>query len=226
MSSKRAAATALVREEDARRPKSAWEKLDKPSLVLKCNSYNLSEAGTKEVLVKRLVSHFREPPSESDEDVSTDTNPYYESSDNDVEDDSDVREMRELLSPETGSLSDLDPDHEPSTSKAKQKKKEKRMNHNGGENRNANSQSASSLLAKQPITASISKNNNPTLKSVISKPKQTNVKAVRSDTSHPPQKTKPNPPKSRDHSSSKQRKSSPSPDKSNTNKNRIVFNVC
>ena len=85
-------------------------------------------------------------------------------------------------------------------------------------------QAESSLLSKQPITARKAKVNIPTLKSAITKPKQTNhsAKDVRRHPSHP-RKPKSNPPKSKDHTSTRHCKSSPSPD-CNSNKHRSKSN--
>ena len=60
MSSKRAATSRTVRNEDAERSVADWKTLDLVSLRLKCNHYSLVEKGVKETLAKRLHAHFED----------------------------------------------------------------------------------------------------------------------------------------------------------------------
>ena len=91
MSSKRAATSRTVRNEDAERSVADWKTLDLVSLRLKCNHYSLVEKGVKETLAKRLHAHFEEDRrleiptdqktdnvsrSDSETDETSDVTPY------------------------------------------------------------------------------------------------------------------------------------------------------
>ena len=60
MAEKRAAATALVREEDLHRSISQWKRLDMTTLRLKCDTYHLVATGKKDELVARLYQKMDE----------------------------------------------------------------------------------------------------------------------------------------------------------------------
>ena len=75
--SRRSADADAARQEDAARAVEDWLKLDAPSLRLKCNGYNVTSTGRKDVLATRLYEHFHEllsstPPPQSEEEADSD----------------------------------------------------------------------------------------------------------------------------------------------------------
>ena len=65
MAAKRAADLAAALEEDAKRTLSNWRTMNVQNLRLKCNQYELSELGTKEDLIRALLTHFESLQDES-----------------------------------------------------------------------------------------------------------------------------------------------------------------
>ena len=75
--SRRGASLVIEEARDASRSVAEWRKLDKSTIVLKCNSYNIDSSGIKDVLIKRLVRKFRSRDRPSGDENS------HESDDND-----------------------------------------------------------------------------------------------------------------------------------------------
>ena len=213
MSSKRASAAAIVRTEDAQRSKNQWLKLDVSSLRLKCNSYNLAEGGTKEVLAKRLFDHFIKTPSASENESPADSNSESPSD----EEDPDDRELRGII--ENEDLSDLEVEVEKRPVRKSRRKSPPK----------AVDQSEHSRVENKPISASQSKatkghrsksanNNNHLTTSATAK---TTTKTVRSESADPKPKIKASVTKV--HTGKQPHRSrsiSPSPERNNSKKRR------
>ena len=81
MASRRAENIGNAREQDANRSLTSWRTLDVATLRLKCNSYDLSETGRKEDLIKNLMDYFESledtesSSSDSDSDGDNPTPP-------------------------------------------------------------------------------------------------------------------------------------------------------
>ena len=113
MASKRAAAAADDRDEDARRTQGQWQRLDVPSLRLKCNAYNITATGKKDQLVHRLCQYFQSSSesavSSADEEADTNSpSPTFSRSPTPADDETDhevgeedIQEMQALLACES-----------------------------------------------------------------------------------------------------------------------------
>ena len=58
MATRRAADLAAAQDEDAKRNLTSWRTLNVHTLRLKCNQYDQSELGTKDELIRTLMTHF------------------------------------------------------------------------------------------------------------------------------------------------------------------------
>ena len=117
MATRRAADLAAAQDEDAKRNLTSWRTLNVHTLRLKCNQYDQSEVGTKDELIRTLMTHFATLRDQESSSSSQDSSSEEEQDSGDAtpepEDPGPDQQGDDVLDLYDGDMSDLEENNAP-----------------------------------------------------------------------------------------------------------------